>query len=203
MLKSVKKHGVGFAVGGCLETSVLPYHLLRLVGTYPNLSLAFAVSSHALDFVTPVTLEAIARRPIYIEERRFDPLTRKPFHLVLSEMDVLVIYPATARIIAEAALGIISCLVTRAFSFMAKNRVIVAPYLHPAMDQRLYEDHLSKLRQLDCRLVLPEEGLFWRKRSAWEATKRMLCASLGLEANQRPPALVQASETGTVTFPTT
>ena len=190
---SETRYHLGLALGSCMETVTVPYHALRLVAAHPSLRLRFCVTPKALNFVTRVALEGISRSPVYCEENPFDPLTHRPFHLEFGELDLLIVYPATARLIAEMALGIISCPVTRAFAFTPKAKVFITPYLHPAMEPSIYIPHLAMLQRCGCHLVMPSQGATWRDESAWDATRRALCRQLVLDPDRQPPALVRAA----------
>lgn len=179
---------LGLALGGCLETATVPHHALRLLAAHPGLSLHFSVTRRALDFVTPTALEGLSKTPVYGPDDRFDPKQRQPFHLHGRELDLLVVYPATARLIAEMALGIPSCPVTRLVAFTAKPKILVTPYLHPAMEPALYQPHLAVLRRCGCQLVLPSRGTMWSTESAWDSTRRALGRRLRLaEAKEGSP----------------
>ncbi len=161
---------LGFAVGACMQTARLPHLILELKDLLPQLELRFSISPHAEAFVTPTVLQGISGQPVYSAGAKFDPITGEPFHLLFSRLDALIMYPATARIVSSAALGIISCPVTRCFAFMPKERVILTPYLHPAMSPEIYRGHLETLSGCGCQLVAPDDGLVWRDRSSWQGT---------------------------------
>jgi phosphopantothenoylcysteine synthetase/decarboxylase len=143
---------VVFAAGGSIETALLPYRLLYFRADYA-VALSAAVSPGALDFVTKTALAAVTSDAVYDADTRFEAHSPRPIHLALSEADTLVIYPATARILAQCALGEVTCPVTRLFAFTPKDRVVVAPSLHPRMDVRLYEGHVERLRSIGCAVL--------------------------------------------------
>jgi phosphopantothenoylcysteine synthetase/decarboxylase len=176
------------AAGGCLETAVLPYHLMRLRAAYPDLEIRVALSPGALDFVKVLALEGITGVPVYTADRPWDSLTGRPTYLDLADADALLLYPATARVLCQCALGIVSCPVTRCFAFTSKGQVLITPYLHPRMESRLYTPHLDLLRSIGCRVAQPDDGLVWRTTSAWVATERELVEMLDLKSPQATPA---------------
>lgn len=180
-------HTVTLAAGSCLETAVLPYHLMRLQISHPDISVRVALSPRALDFVTQVAIEGVTGNPVYIENVPMDHGAGRAHHLELADADAVVIYPATARILAQCALGIVSCPVTRCFAFADKRRVIVTPYLHPRMEQRLYRPHIEVLCSIGCRIAQPDDELLWRDSSAWIATERLLGEVLADESSPSIP----------------
>jgi phosphopantothenoylcysteine synthetase/decarboxylase len=137
------------AAGGAIETALLPYNLVHLLSCV-DIAVSAAISPSAEKFVTETALHAITKKVVYREDQLFDPLTGKPLHLAYSEADLLVLYPATGRIIAQCALGEITCPVTRLFAFTPKERILIAPAIHPRMDKRIYQPHLDKLNDLGC-----------------------------------------------------
>lgn len=145
------------AAGATLETSFLPNRLLDLQVDY-EVSVTAALSGAARDFVAPIPLAAVTGGPVYHDNAQLDAASGAPLHAVLCQADLLVLYPASARIIAQCALGIIECAPTRLFAFMDKSKVVVAPALHPAMDRRLYEPHFETLRSLGCEVLPAADG---------------------------------------------
>ena len=140
------------AAGGALDTAMLPLRLLHLRADY-RISLAAAVSRGALDFVTPTALTAVTGAPVYDPDARFAPGSSVPVHLELADADLLVVYPATARIVAQCALGEVTCPVTRVFAFTPKDRIVIAPAIHTRKDRPLYVDHAARLRAVGCTLL--------------------------------------------------
>ncbi|PMS15119.1 hypothetical protein C0Z18_28565 [Trinickia dabaoshanensis] len=171
-----------FAAGGGIETSLLPFYLLRMRAQYENLSIRVALSPGAQQFVTTTAIRGATRGEPYTENVLFDDVNRLPMHLSVATADLLVIYPATPRILAECAIGSITCPVTRTFAFFKKQNVIVTPFLHPDLDHRLYVRHLDTLTELGCTVLRPTEGsLSWESGNAWSSTERAICTSLNLE----------------------
>jgi phosphopantothenoylcysteine synthetase/decarboxylase len=170
---------VVFAAGGSIETALLPHRLLFFRADH-EVALAAAVSAGALDFVTPIALAGVTGAVVYGPDQRFEPGTARPAHLALAEADALVLHPATARILAECATGAVTCPVTRLFAFTPKDRIVVAPAIHPRMDLRIYAPHAERLRSLGC-TVLGGERLF----STWHEIEQHLVARLGLQRAAR------------------
>jgi phosphopantothenoylcysteine decarboxylase/phosphopantothenate--cysteine ligase len=167
------------ASGAALETSLLPYHIVNLIAHY-DLDVSVALSPNALEFVTPLALQAITKRHVYVSNTQLDSRTSEPLHLVCARADLVILYPATPRIISQAALGQITCPVTRVFAFTPKPRIIIAPFLHPDLDTQIYEPHLEALRALGCS-VLQHDG----KSSPWRQVAAGIGAALELSYVER------------------
>ncbi len=100
-------------------------------------------------FVTPLTLQALSRQPVYTSELSVDD-SGVPIHIVLAQQaDALVILPATADAIAKLSHGLADNLITTtAITFTGKPVLIV-----PAMNTRMWEhpltrENVAKLRRL-------------------------------------------------------
>jgi phosphopantothenoylcysteine synthetase/decarboxylase len=140
------------AAGGVIETALLPYNLLHLTSCV-DITVSTAISPAAQKFVTETALYSITKKAVYHESQLFDPLSGKPLHLAYSESDLLVLYPATARVIAQCAIGEVTCPVTRLFAFTPKDKILIAPAIHSRMDMRIYQPHLTKLQDLGCHVL--------------------------------------------------
>lgn len=145
---------ITIAAGGTIETALLPYHLIHLCAHY-DVHPHVALSKEAQGFVTTLALRAITGSEVYYQNEQFDN-SNSPYHLSLSNHPLLVIYPATPRILCEAATGSISCCVTRLFGFTSKERIIVAPQVHPKLTRSLYYSHIKKIQELGCIVLQPD-----------------------------------------------
>lgn len=115
----------------------------------------------------------------------FDPRSGEPLHLLYSDSNLLVIYPASARIIAQCALGEVTCPVTRLFAFSLKERVIICPDLHPKMDIRPYLGHLNTLQKIGC-TILGKIGEPNNSESIWPQVEREIADRLCLSPSNSP-----------------
>jgi phosphopantothenoylcysteine synthetase/decarboxylase len=147
---------VVIAAGGVIETALLPYNLLHLISCV-DLTISTAISPSAEKFVTETALHAITKKVVYHEDQLFEPCTGKPLHIAYSESDLLILYPATARIIVQCATGEITCPVTRLFAFTPKNKILIAPAIHSRMDMRIYQPHLERLQDLGCHVLVQNQ----------------------------------------------
>ena len=115
-----------------------------------------AVTEHALEFVTRVTLETVSGAPLYSDLFA----TGRTEHISLKDWgEMLVIAPATANIIGKVASGIADdALSTLLLAFSGKP-VVMAPamncemWAHPAVQQ-----NVALLKSWGIRMVGPEVG---------------------------------------------
>jgi Flavoprotein len=190
-MNSPDKPWVVIAAGATIETSLLPYHLVHLM-SHLNIAVSCAVSANAKNFVTETALKGITGMPVYNDEQLFDPISGQPLHLRYSESNLLVIYPASARIIAQCALGEVTCPVTRLFAFSLKENVIICPALHPRMDIRLYLGHLNTLQKFGC-TILGNVGESTNSESIWPQVEREIADRLGISPSISPPQVYKIS----------
>lgn len=98
------------------------------------------VTPSAQAFISPLSLQALSRQPVYTSELSVDA-SGVPMHIVLAQQaDALLILPATANTIAKLAHGLADdSVTTTAISFTDKP-VIVAP----AMNTRMWRHPLTQ-----------------------------------------------------------
>jgi phosphopantothenoylcysteine decarboxylase/phosphopantothenate--cysteine ligase len=108
------------------------------------------------QFVTPLTLQTISRRPVY--SRLFDP-RNEILHLTLvQEADLFLIAPATANFIGKAASGLADDLLSTLF-LAARGPVLLAPAMDAAMwDHPVTRGQLRLLRDAGVEVIGPEAG---------------------------------------------
>ncbi|PWT78319.1 MAG: phosphopantothenoylcysteine decarboxylase [Acidobacteria bacterium] len=127
--------------------------------TKQDCSVHVVMTSGATQFVTPLTLQTLSRRPVTISV--FDEkLSWHPGHIELADnADVLLIAPATADIIAKLAHGFADDALT-AIALATKAPLIIAPamngkmWLHPAT-----VSNVELLRRRGALFIGPEEGM--------------------------------------------
>lgn len=118
-----------------------------------------AVTQHALQFVTPLTLQTVSGHKVYADLFA-DHNEHSTEHISLKDWaDLVIVAPATANIIGKMASGIADdALSTLLLSF--RGPVMVAP----AMNTQMYESpilqrNLAILRDvLGCKVLEPAEG---------------------------------------------
>lgn len=121
-----------------------------------NIDVSIIMTKSAQQFITPLTLKTLSNNQTYID--LFDEGGAPLIHLELSKSDLIVLYPATANIIAKVANGIADDLLSTVL-LAYKQPIIFAP----AMNTRMYEnkatvDNINKLLESGHIVIQPDEG---------------------------------------------
>jgi phosphopantothenoylcysteine decarboxylase/phosphopantothenate--cysteine ligase len=114
------------------------------------------MTRNATEFVTPLTFEAMAHRPVLRDE--FSAVWETE-HLPLAERaDLLLIAPATANEIAKLAVGLADNLLTT-FALATKAPLLIAPAMHAHMwTHAATQANVATLAQRGATFVGPEYG---------------------------------------------
>jgi phosphopantothenoylcysteine decarboxylase/phosphopantothenate--cysteine ligase len=119
-----------------------------------------AMTPSATQFVGPQTFLALTGNPVITS--LFAPSHAKPKHIDLAdELDLLLIAPATANILAKAAVGIADEPVsTLIMSCLPQEKPIV---FAPAMNTRMWQNpatlqNVKTLRERGYKFIDPDEG---------------------------------------------
>lgn len=117
------------------------------------------LTKSALEFVTPLTLQTLSRRPV-ITDLFAEKDGWQPGHIHLADTaDLLLIAPATANVLASLAHGFANDALT-AIALATRAPVLIAPamngkmWLHPATQQ-----NVATLKSWGHRFIDPAEGL--------------------------------------------
>ncbi|HEY0384567.1 MAG TPA: bifunctional phosphopantothenoylcysteine decarboxylase/phosphopantothenate--cysteine ligase CoaBC [Pyrinomonadaceae bacterium] len=139
-----------------------------------------AMTARACEFITPLTFRALSGSHVIVDD--YAPDNPDPIaHITFSQsVDLLLIAPATANIIAKFAGGIADDFLTS--TYLASNApVLVAPAMnttmwnHPAMQR-----NLRQLRADGVRVVEPDSG-------------EMACGTIGPGRLSEPERIVAAA----------
>ncbi|MDY5969574.1 MAG: bifunctional phosphopantothenoylcysteine decarboxylase/phosphopantothenate--cysteine ligase CoaBC [Bacteroidales bacterium] len=140
--------------------------LLRLLKK-AGFNVQCAATSHALQFVSPLTLETLSERKVYSD--LFSPSNdRSTEHISLKDWgDTMVVAPASANIIGKMANGIADdALSTLLLAFTGKNVVMC-----PAMNTQMWENPAVK-RNIE---TLKRDGVLFIE----PATGELACGTMG------------------------
>lgn len=117
------------------------------------------MTTHATEFITPLTLQTLSRNPVttgIFDEKE----SWHPGHIALADRaDLLVIAPATANILAKLACGIADDALT-SIALATRAPLLIAPamngkmWMHPATQQ-----NTATLAARGAQFIGPEEGL--------------------------------------------
>ena len=116
------------------------------------------MTRHALEFITPLTLQTLAPEPVSTE--LFDLTQESEIgHIRLADTaDAIVVAPATANLIGKLAAGIGDDLLTTVL-LATRAPVVLAPAMNVHMwENPLVQGNLEKLRALGWRIVDPGVG---------------------------------------------
>ena len=137
------------------------------------------LSSHACEFVPPLTFETLSGNPAYSDsfDRRFEIE-----HVALAKWaDLFIVAPATANCMGKFAAGIADDLLSTTYLAM-RGPVLMAPamnsamYLHPAT-----QENLNTLANRGVHFVGPESGF-------------LACGDADIGRMSEPEAIVEAAE---------
>ena len=112
----------------------------------------------AMEFVTPLTFQAVSGRPVATETFN---LTQESEigHINLADCaDLLVIAPATANVVGKIAAGIADDLLTTVL-MATQAPVLIAPAMNVHMyENPILQENLRKLRRVGYHIMEPAEG---------------------------------------------
>ena len=115
------------------------------------------MTKEATHFVQPLTFEVLSGHPVYAD--MFASPQESPRHTTLAQVvDLVLIAPATANVLAKLAVGISDDILT--CSVLATKAKVL---LCPAMNENMYnhpvtQDNIGKLKKLGYRFLGPIKG---------------------------------------------
>ena len=115
------------------------------------------LTKHALESVTPLTLETLSQEPVYINQ--FDYEDKKPEHIALCDWaDVFLIAPASANTIGKIANGICDNLLT-SLACAFQKQIIFAPAMNTGMwNNKAVQKNIEALKIYGSVFIEPEDG---------------------------------------------
>ena len=151
-----KKHKVGLGVSGGIAAykAVEVMRLLQKAGC----EVSVAMTRHATEFVQPLTFKALTDKHVIVDD--YDPENPDPIaHINFSQnIDLLLIVPATANIIAKFANGVADDFLTSTY-LASTAPVLIAPAMNTAMwEQPATQRNIEQLRRDGVRFVEPVAG---------------------------------------------
>lgn len=117
-----------------------------------------AMTRHATEFVQPLTFRALTDKHVVVDD--YDPTNPDPIaHVNFSQMiDLLLIVPATANIIAKFATGVADDFLSSAY-LATTAPVMIAPAMNSAMwDSSATQRNVAQLRADGAHFVEPVAG---------------------------------------------
>lgn len=139
--------------------SIAAYKAVDLVNQCRKLGheVRVVMTKHAVDFVQPLTFEAIAHAPVVSD--MFAEGAEALAHISLAKWaDVCIVAPADANVIAKMAHGLADDFLTT-FILAFDGPVLVAPAMNTVMyHQQVTQDNLARLKSYGYEIVSPASG---------------------------------------------
>ena len=148
------KIGLGVSGGIAAYKAVEVMRLLQKSGC----EVSVAMTRHATEFVQPLTFRALTGQPVIVDD--YDPENPDPIaHVNFSQnIDLLLIVPATANIIAKFANGVADDFLTSTY-LASTAPVLIAPAMNTTMwEQPATQRNIEQLRRDGIRFVEPVAG---------------------------------------------
>jgi phosphopantothenoylcysteine decarboxylase/phosphopantothenate--cysteine ligase len=150
------KYRIGLGVSGGIAAykAVEVMRLLQKSGC----EVSVAMTRHATEFVQPLTFRALTGQPVIVDD--YDPENPDPIaHVNFSQnIDLLLIVPATANIIAKFANGVADDFLTSTY-LASTAPVLIAPAMNTTMwEQPATQRNIEQLRRDGIRFVEPVAG---------------------------------------------
>ncbi|WP_352431704.1 bifunctional phosphopantothenoylcysteine decarboxylase/phosphopantothenate--cysteine ligase CoaBC [Pyrinomonas sp.] len=139
-----------------------------------------ALTRHACEFIRPLTFRALTDEPVIVDD--YAPENPDPIaHVSFSQsVDLFLVAPATANLIAKFAAGIADDFLTTAY-LATTAPVIIAPAMNPRMwDHPATQRAVAQLRADGVHVIEPDCG-------------EMACGAVGPGRLSEPEKVVQAA----------
>src|SRR5215470_731568 len=139
-----------------------------------------AMTRHACEFVAPLTFRALSGSYVVVDD--YAPDNPDPIaHITFSQtIDLFVVAPATANVIAKFANGVADDFVTSTY-LASTAPVVIAPAMNTTMwNHPATQRNVEKLRQDGVRILQPDEG-------------EMACGTIGPGRLSEPDMIVAAA----------
>jgi phosphopantothenoylcysteine decarboxylase/phosphopantothenate--cysteine ligase len=152
----MKKFKIGLGVSGGIAAykAVEVMRLLQKEGC----EVSVAMTKHATEFVQPLTFQALTDKYVIVDD--YDPENPDPIaHINFSQtIDLLIIVPATANIIAKFANGVADDFLSS--TYLASNApVLIAPAMNTTMwENPATQRNIEQLRKDGVHFVEPVAG---------------------------------------------
>src|SRR5215204_4137029 len=149
-------HRIGLGVSGGIAAykAVEVMRLLQKSGC----EVSVAMTKHATEFVQPLTFQALTDKHVIVDD--YDPANPDPIaHINFSQsIDLLLIVPATANIIAKFANGVADDFLSS--TYLASNApVLIAPAMNTTMwENPATQRNIAQLKKDGVRFVEPVAG---------------------------------------------
>ena len=116
------------------------------------------MSANAGEFVTPLTFEALSRKPVYHQLFHLEDSADMKHIRIAENADLMVVAPATASTLGKMANGLADDALSNLY-LAFKGPVMIAPAMNEGMWRNLaVKENIEKLKSRGVRFIEPEEG---------------------------------------------
>ena len=116
------------------------------------------LSANAGEFVTPLTFEALSRRPVYHQLFNLENSADMKHIAIAENADLMLVAPATASTLGKMANGLADDALSNLY-LAFKGPVIIAPAMNEGMWRNLaVKENIEKLKSRGVKFIEPEEG---------------------------------------------
>ena len=117
-----------------------------------------AMSANAGEFVTPLTFEALSRKPVYHQLFNLENSADMKHIRIAENADLMLVAPATASTLGKMANGLADDALSNLY-LAFKGPVMIAPAMNEGMWRNLaVKENIEKLKSRGVRFIEPEEG---------------------------------------------
>ena len=116
------------------------------------------MSANAGEFVTPLTFEALSRKPVYHQLFNMENSADMKHIRIAENADLMMVAPATASTLGKMANGLADDALSNLY-LAFKGPVMIAPAMNEGMWRNLaVKENIEKLKSRGVKFIEPEEG---------------------------------------------
>ena len=116
------------------------------------------MSANAGEFVTPLTFEALSRKPVYHQLFNLENSADMKHIRIAENADLMLVAPATASILGKIANGLADDALSNLY-LAFKGPVMIAPAMNEGMWRNLaVKENIEKLKSRGVKFIEPEDG---------------------------------------------
>lgn len=151
-----RRRGVLLAIGGGIAAYKSAILCSRLVQAGHDVRVAMTTT--ATEFVGPPTLAALSGKPVATDDIDAAGAPLGPHIELARDLDLMIVAPATANLIAKFANGIADDLISTLY-LQVEAAVLIAPAMSDPMWRKpSTARNVAQLREDGCHLIGPESG---------------------------------------------
>jgi phosphopantothenoylcysteine decarboxylase/phosphopantothenate--cysteine ligase len=153
---SQQRRVILLAIGGGIAAYKSAFLCSRMVQL--GYQVRVAMTAAATEFIGVQTLAALSGRAVATDTFAPQQYPLGPHIELVADIDLMIVAPATANLIAKFALGMADDLVSTLY-LQRQSPVLLAPAMSASMwDQPAVRRNVSQLREDGCEIVGPDDG---------------------------------------------